>query len=350
MSVADSEEPAGSRWFHAATKFNEGVEAQGRGDNDGALASWNELLALVPVDDPDGEFVDVTARALYAKAHLLMALQRWPEAAASARAARAAAARQVGLEAQREAAHGFGIERDSVTQLGELDAAIDLDEQIAERYEQSDDFEVRECAQRALWHAISLCVDRGRQEPAIAYAKRLVASLWRHFDREHLAEEAEAVLSGAEALNSFRSRFRRAPEPVQEQVRAMCEGVIERADSIGGEIGNVVAINARIAAADALARDRHLLASAADRFARPSVKESELDALALVEKAALAAGAEGRYVVLVTERAMTLNGAGRTSEAHQVLDALRKHIDASGGPSAKGSAAHVAAMRKLILP
>jgi hypothetical protein len=235
-----------------------------------------------------------------------------------------------------------------VTQLGELDAAIDLDGQIADRYEHSDDFEVRECAERAMWHAISLSVDRGHQEAAIGYAKRLAACLQGHSDREHLAEETEAVLSGAEALSSFRSRFRRAPEAVQAQVRAMCDAVIDHAERVGGEIGSVVGINARIVAADALARDRHLVASAADRIARPLVKENELDALGQVEKAALAAGAEGRYAVLVMGRATTLNDAGRTSEAQRTLDELLAHINATGGLSAKGSAVLVTAMRKLI--
>jgi hypothetical protein len=70
------------------------------------------------------------------------------------REAREAASGQSGLEAAREAAHGFGIERDCVTGLDLPDLALDLDGQIAARYEHSDDFELRECALRALWHAL----------------------------------------------------------------------------------------------------------------------------------------------------------------------------------------------------
>jgi hypothetical protein len=159
---------------------------------------------------------------------------------------------------------------------------------------------------RALSHATWVSMQRDQESVAGTYADRLLAADWQEtIDAESLICLSEIVLSCAATLDWRRSLLKRPSPALCEQASRMREAVIELARKVGGNIGAVTVINAKIAVADALAQDHRLRRSFGERMSRPALQESELPALDQVQEQARVAGADSRYIQLVTLRAFT---------------------------------------------
>jgi hypothetical protein len=307
-----------------------------------ALIVWDRLLASAEQQDGDAEFVIAEVR--YARAHLLLELDRPEEARAAAADAVAVAESIAGIEAEVIAAQASGLERAALTALGQLDTALEIDQRLSERYGDSDTAELRLCAARALQHEIWARMNQKEHAGAIACARRLIDILGSVDDPEQLVEIGELILSTAEDLDQHRV-WRRHPPALRDQARAMREMVLDLANRAGGDLGAAVTLNARLALGNADARDRHLATAFKKGRGRPPIAESTLPALEQVQEAARRAGAKTRYWDLTLERAAALHDIGRTDEARQILDDLIARLDVDGE---KGGAVLVRAMRRMI--
>ena len=319
-----------------------GFELRDAGLSAEALDAWDQMLAGGEQSREDVKLV--MARVMHAKTHLLLKLGRAVEAQSAAADAAAFAGSMMGTEGEVIAAQTMGLQRSALTELGRLDAALAIDQRLSERYGDSETFALRLCAARALQHELWGHMNRKEQARAIACAHQVVDVLRSDEDPQHLIEIGELILSSAETLNHH-PIWRGAAAPLRDQARAMCDAVLDMAERIGGDIGAAVAVNARLAASNANARDRRFVTFFTESRDRPSIQESALTALEQVQEAAQASGAETRYRDLVLERAVALNEVGRTDEALQLIDDLIARLDAQ---RAKGGVVLARAMRRII--
>jgi hypothetical protein len=321
---------------------NRGFALRDSGRGSEALYVWDRLLADGQSSDEDEDLVLVGVR--HAKAHLLFGLGRLEDASVAAADAVHAAQLIPGIDAEIIAAQAMGVQRSVLTDLGQLDAALDIDRRLADRYGERDNFELRLCAARAMQHEIWGRLSQRDQTRAIACARRLVEILGGDQDPGHLIEIGELILSISEQLD-HRSMWRRHPAALRDQARAMRDTVLNTADTVGGDIGAAVALNARLGLSNANLRDRRLVTFLKEGRDRPSIQQSALPALQQVEETARAAGSQARYLDLVMSRATALDEAGRTDEARQVLDDTIASLDTAG---AKGDALLARAMKRLF--
>jgi tetratricopeptide (TPR) repeat protein len=280
----------------------------------------------------------VLAKTRHAKAHLLFSLGRPAEAEKAAAEAAAVASQQAGEWGLILKVDALDVQRSALVQLNQIAAAIEIDEWIVGAYQASENSELRLRAALAVRHEVAALMSQREQARAIASAKRLVAILNRETDPAQLISVAEAVLSTAATLTPRRLFRGRSTPGGRGQADALIDAVVAQAERVGGAVGAVVVINAKIAAADALAHDLSLRMSYTERVDRPDVREDQLDALRQVQEEAREAGAAGLSTQLWMLRATTLAELDRTDEARDTMDSLIAHLDATGGAAAKVSA------------
>ena len=282
----------------AVSRLDEGIALREADRTEEALAAFDDAVAVAQT--ADGAQLDlVVARGLYAKAHYLMELERCGDAVAVAGQAHDAAMLAGGREGALLRAQTRTVSRDSLTDLRRFDEAVQVDEAIVADCLDSEDLDLRARALRALSHATWVSMQRDQQSVAGTYADRLLAAYWQEtIDAESLVCLSEIVLSCAATLDWRRSLLKRPSSALCEQASRMREAVIERAREVGGNIGAVTVINAKIAVADALAQDHRLRRSFGERMSRPALHESELLALDQVQEQARVAGADSRYIQL----------------------------------------------------
>jgi hypothetical protein len=317
-------------------------EARDAGRSTGALELWDQLLARDVSRLGRGAELAM-AQVANAKAHLLLELGRAVDAETAARTATGRAAALSGVEAQALAADALGTQRAALTALDRLQEALEIDERLARDFADSDSFELRLRAARALHHAIWIRIRQKEPARAIASAQQIVEILRGDPDSTSLIEVGELILSSAETLYQ-QTFWRRGPAELRDQAHIMRDTVLKMADRVGGDIGAAVTLNARLALFDASAKDRRLVAAVTESLDRPPLGESALAALERVERTAQQAGAQTRYLNLVIERADVLDQAGRTDEARQLLDNVRAQLDADGD---KGAALLIRALKSL---
>jgi tetratricopeptide (TPR) repeat protein len=320
------QEPSSDPRARAAfEQMNRGYVLREAGRPEEALRAWDELLASDTLE-AGTETGLVLAKTRHAKAHLLFSLGRPAEAEKAAAEAAAVASQQAGE---------WGL---ILVQLNQIAAAIEIDEWIVGAYQASENSELRLRAALAVRHEVAALMSQREQARAIASAKRLVAILNRETDPAQLISVAEAVLSTAATLTPRRLFRGRSTPGGRGQADALIDAVVAQAERVGGAVGAVVVINAKIAAADALAHDLSLRMSYTERVDRPDVREDQLDALRQVQEEAREAGAAGLSTQLWMLRATTLAELDRTDEARDTMDSLIAHLDATGGAAAKVSA------------
>jgi tetratricopeptide (TPR) repeat protein len=324
-------------------QLSRAFEARDAGRSTEALELWDQLLAR----DINGlgQGIELAmAQVAYAKAHLLLELGRAAEAETAAREAVDLAAAMSGVEAQVLAADALGTRRAALTALDRFQDAVEIDERLARDFADSDSFELRLCAARAMHHEIWIRMREKEPARAILAARRIVEVLRGDADSERLIEVGELILSGAETLYQQKV-WRRGPADLRGQAQVMRDAVLDMADHVGGDIGAAVTLNARLALGNASARDLRLVTAVKQGLDRPSLDESVLPALERVERTAQQAGAQTRYLDLVIERAGVLDRVGRSDEALQLLDNLLDRLDADGD---KAGVLAIRAMRSLF--
>lgn len=329
-----------------AVDLARGWELRDSGKSQDALAAWDGVLAT-EISGADDAVKLLIAQTRYAKAYLLLELGQASEAEALLTQAGDLARALAISEAQTVAADATEVRVAALATLGQHDRALELVQSLAVQGTSSGCFEVRLSAGRALGGAIWIHMQQHDRPRAIAAAQQLTELLRDQTDPARLIQASELILHSAEMLHSH-STWRRVPAPIIDQAHRMFAVVDEMAASAGGAVGAAVALNSRLAAANALALDRHVRASYKDRADRPPVAASDLTALEEVEHAARASGAEDRYLQLAFQRATTLHEAGRTPEAAALLDDLQRQSEAKGGLAGRGGSALIRATRKAL--
>jgi hypothetical protein len=128
----------------------------------------------------------------------------------------------------------------------------------------------------------------------------------------------------------------------------MCQATLALAARVGGDLGQALAISARITEINAGTKDHRFRSAITDRTARPLLDPTVLPYLKLVEEKARETGSEERYLELAMVRATNLEEASRTDEALAALDEVLARFQPRGGVMKLAGPPAVKALRKLI--